>query len=972
MTQASDMGSNITNNDNEFLKYNDLYMVKGEYDTPGIRIDSIPDVNATFKFLNIELLQDDLQQSVIDVEEHIDNFKNNIFQVQTNFANSFNLHRVPAMVRSKLNKGIKITKQILSALDLWLVTYNDSLVNVFLVIDKYNKIKNDLVLLKYKIEDRSADIVDMEPLKFYKLKESYVRTLKRERTKLTSAENDIRKNLFDIITYINTFNRGIIPIGPNSTESININLINNATKMIYGEIIPWEQLQIAISKRNDGGSVNILYNPRSVPDTVKTMQPIIDKYTHKSNGDKRKHDEPQAKKLRKETIMDVDPKINLIENILQSKNHFNQQLENINNAVSDADASLPETSRLQLQNLNKLNVASDNRMLSDSVHNMISEILVTAYRQNVEHANDVSPFQQDKSNTSTPYEERQQLEMACQPNTIDSVQQNVVNQQELLQDSIMQTDETGDEQIVHLLKTVENVNSDITTLENDLKLRNVEIDSLKNNQKQASSILNSDILKEMSDLRDEIHSIEVELSSKNDTLMVYDTNMKNLTEINKQQYEINQSYKSTIDALKNNFQSMLNDKNELLKLIDDERNNSSTSQKLSEYEEKVMHLTCEIEDQKIIIEQYKNMTHGSVNEQIDSIINDQEIKQHDNLRVANNIIGYLRQLLDDTSSRNKRLENNDKYKNMKKEYTEQLESVQLSINDMLKSKNVLIKANEDLIVKLQKYSVYNGKLLESNDHGENNVNKTLIKTNINVDLKHTDELHIEKKIKTDNNVSTDQQHRQQQKQQDGKRQSEQQPHGNEIFKGTLQGDIFVINTNEILNSRFSNVNGIETIIACMKNTNAVYNKIQFDITLNFDTRGIEKPTEDYRNFVKPKSLLEEADKNITIGVEIARVLAYYWIYNETTALFINTVIVKISQNLFNSDVLSKYLPKIIENDEEFVYEKYLNILNNNSLNLESSYIELKAIVKNIPIENDETYKKFKALLEEYSSVHFTL
>jgi len=160
----------------------------------------------------------------------------------------------------------------------------------------------------------------MEPLKFYKLKKSYERKLKKERTKLTSAENDIREHLFNIIAYINEFNRGVIPISHTSTESININSINNATKMIYGEILPWEELQTEIIKNKNGGDVKISYDPRKVPDILNAMKPVIDKYRYESynNTDKRKFnenilnkefrsaDEKPNKQVRKESLEDLD------------------------------------------------------------------------------------------------------------------------------------------------------------------------------------------------------------------------------------------------------------------------------------------------------------------------------------------------------------------------------------------------------------------------------------------------------------------------------------------------------------------------------------------------------------------------------------------------------------------------------------------------------------------------------------------
>ncbi|KAE9522036.1 hypothetical protein AGLY_017556 [Aphis glycines] len=280
---GTDMGARVTDNGNEFLHYDELYMSKGEYNNPGMIITPMDSVSATFKFLNTDRLQNDLKQSSVDVQNHIERYKSNIYTMQTDFVQRFDVDAASSTIRNNLNKAVQLTKQVLSALDLWLITYNDELVNVFQAINVYDGIKNNLTVLKCKIED-VTDVSTMDTLKFYKLKASYARTLARERMKLMNAENDIRKRLFRVISYINAFNLGVIPSGKNSDKSsVNINSINNVNKMIYGETIPWEALQVAIAQRKDGGPVRWTLDPKRVPNALDELKPIMAKYTGGSN-----------------------------------------------------------------------------------------------------------------------------------------------------------------------------------------------------------------------------------------------------------------------------------------------------------------------------------------------------------------------------------------------------------------------------------------------------------------------------------------------------------------------------------------------------------------------------------------------------------------------------------------------------------------------------------------------------------------
>lgn len=939
MTPATDMGSNITNNDNEFLRYNDLYMTKGDYGVSGIRINSVPDINATFKFLNIELLQEDLQQSAIDVEAHISNFKNNIFRVQTTFNNSFSFHKVPQMVVAKLTKAVKTTKQILSALDLWSVKYNDSLVNAFVAIDNYNKIKNDLVVLKYKIDDRSADISDLEPLKFYKLKESYARTFKRVRTKLMSAENEIRKYLFDIVNHTNAFNRGVIPLGANSSESININLINDASKMIYGETIPWETLQLAISKTKDSGAVEISYDPGSVPDTAKTMQSVMDKYTNASNRDKRKQDEPVAKKVRKSTLDDVNPNLNLIGDILKSKNQINQQLETLHNIAMDTNELLPHDSRFQFQDLNKLDVAGDARVLSNNTNVTFDETI--NHHKHTENEDSLVEMTESVPQDNNTVNRR--------PPQIpdDSIQTDgtAAEEQRVDESKITQLlmSNSGDYEIER--QTLINA---INTLETVSKSKTNEIETLRDNGRS----VDGERVQYVLDLENQIQNMESKLSEKNS--IINDYNDK-LTSLHAQQHELNTSYKSNTDILFDNLQDLLQNKEKLLKQIEDEKHKSTTSQDRNQdniinYEQTMEDLNSEIDRQKKIIEQYVNKPQGSANEQINSIVNDRDVKWEEYLRVSRDIVKFVGDFMDNITEQNNKLTTSEEDTSIRTRNHELSTALNALVNDMTSSKDLLIKSNEEFINALRNYSKHNVELPISDGvakRNRNSVKNTQINTDHDVDAEADETIKSVKKIKNTNTNTKPQVVIEQ----------------DSILLGTLVNGVFVIDANSLLDFRFVDVADFHLLINLSINKSQLYEKIEFNMTFSFDTRGIDEMNGDGRNYVRPHVLLEEADKNITIAMEIARVLATYWIYNETTALFINTVIAKIALNLLDQEQITPYLQKIVENTEELVYNTYFNILNYSSNTTESAYIDLKTIVKNIPIQNDNVYKRFKTLLD---------
>ncbi|KAE9522040.1 hypothetical protein AGLY_017560 [Aphis glycines] len=979
---GTDMGARVTDNGNEFLHYDELYMSKGdEYDNRGMIITPIDSVSATFKFLNTDRLQNDLKQSSVDVQKRIERYKSNIYAMQTDFVRRFDVNAASSTIRNNLNKAVQLTKQVLSALDLWLITYNDELVNVFQAINVYDGIRNNLTVLKFKIED-GTDVSTMDALKFYKLKASYARTLARERMKLMNAENDIRKHLFRVISYINAFNLGVIPSGKNSDKSsVNINSINNANKMIYGETIPWEALQVAIAQRKDGGPVRWTLDPKRVPNVLAELEPIVAKYTGGGNAaaaannndiaaavnptnhpDKRKYDftrvgggesDPSVATAKKRKRSYVDDN--------------NTSRRRIPAAAAAAAADTIDSGRRQ--------AVVDNDMLitdKDAVNAMPAADAV--YSNNSTHTVDyTTKVVDDRFESPMEIDERQRS------------QDNLLDRERLLRAYEAKLNETGNDfectkkKSIATTETdknttiVPNSQSDLLRSTGELKNKSIRVSTTEKNLRQkfkefvrrfkeygtvrrrdgTASVARRDIdvLKSTtivglnSEIDDGKKVIDEVCSEKRSTVEKYGQPSPPPPEVK----NINQPY--GVERVK-----LFAQLDECQKIVDD--------------------LTREIR---------KTDEDGWVGKKIDtgprgrrdsvSELFDELLSRAENSKER----GYSRQLIIDTKNKLDVLMSNN----------------EALIETLKKYKNVI---GFDEIVEIDESA-------ETDEHQNNNsggsefeyvthpeVRKRLVgvtEENIFSDL--VDDNCV---TGADNNIIDDDDERD--KQFPAKEAAAAAAATTEQIVETrtdswcsttnAEGDsnennktdyakrtdtkkevIIVEPMARFTSVRYTDIGDLTAFVNTVFDLKKKYEKVSVRYTVPFATRGRSEFGFNYMEILSPQLLFEHAGDDSLKSMKIASILSEYWIYNDTTCEFINMTLLKIATTLLDISAIIPFMRTIVDNSEDNVYDRTVSMLRSIDRFMDGG-TALPFIADNIPIVESGTYTRFLRLIKTFNTV----
>lgn len=264
----TDLGANIRSNDNEFIdNFPRLYMTSGERVnfTRSANFSIGPRLRVDANFLNVERLQTDLQEALDGVHEYVDVFKNEIHDAHERFVSEYSLDSggsADTVVR--ISKLLNLTKQAVSAMDIWVMKFQDKLMIIYEHIGKYSKARDQFTIIKSKVDAQPAlDSVVAQ----HRRSQSYSRTLTAAQNRLITAETAIRTALFELASSISAFKRGYVPVG-NSKKKKYLNLKNliKVAEMVYGNVTPLHGLQEKIVERLNRTPVHIRYSANTVPD----------------------------------------------------------------------------------------------------------------------------------------------------------------------------------------------------------------------------------------------------------------------------------------------------------------------------------------------------------------------------------------------------------------------------------------------------------------------------------------------------------------------------------------------------------------------------------------------------------------------------------------------------------------------------------------------------------------------------------
>lgn len=257
---------NITTNDRSFDCFLPLYTDStSDNDRQyGSRFSVNSNTNVETRFMDVDRLQNDLEQTTIMMDSHVDNFKRFMKSVHESFYKNFNIATVTNQQISRISKAVNITNQTFAALDLWLSVFSDHVTELYDEIEIYQNSKTKIVLIMNKIKQQETSLRTDMVVKF-KRDEAFKQSLYSERNRLVKTENSIRSKLHSLNNYYAKFERGLIPADRKSEKMINLKTILKVADMIYGTTTKLTDLQLDIIRSINSKPTSIIYHSERVP-----------------------------------------------------------------------------------------------------------------------------------------------------------------------------------------------------------------------------------------------------------------------------------------------------------------------------------------------------------------------------------------------------------------------------------------------------------------------------------------------------------------------------------------------------------------------------------------------------------------------------------------------------------------------------------------------------------------------------------
>lgn len=280
-------GGNITNNDRSFDCFLPLYHdAKSDNDRQfGSRFNVNASTNVEIRFMDADSLQNDLEQTMIAMDSHVNNFKEFMKSVHESFYKNFNISTVTNQQISRISKAVNITNQTFAALDLWLSVFSDHVTELYDEIEKYQNSKTKIVLIMNRIKQQETSS-RTDPVVKFKRDEAFKQSLHSERNRLIKIENSIRSKLHSLNNYYAKFERGLIPADRKSNgKMINLKAILKVADMIYGTTTKLTDLQLDIIRSINNKPTSIIYHNESLPNVRERVSKPLNYIPTNDNND---------------------------------------------------------------------------------------------------------------------------------------------------------------------------------------------------------------------------------------------------------------------------------------------------------------------------------------------------------------------------------------------------------------------------------------------------------------------------------------------------------------------------------------------------------------------------------------------------------------------------------------------------------------------------------------------------------------
>ena len=247
-----------------------------------------------------------------------------------------------------------------------------------------------------------------------------------------------------------------------------------------------------------------------------------------------------------------------------------------------------------------------------------------------------------------------------------------------------------------------------------LKLKNDEIifkkledenKICKKKYKKYNHILkkNNGLKEENNSLKEELNDMNINYQKLNDELQHYENKFSNINAFNKKIQEINRGLiaenselkrklelsKKECKELKNNYDKLIPQQNEIMKKIEDEKNHT-----LKEIEEKYIYIDEENKNLKILLD--NSQSKCKILEEFSTELNGKYLKIEDNLKNINNKNNELQNINNRLNEENKILkEKINELENNKNEKEKKLNDIENKYNNLLNEYNIINNKNKN-------------------------------------------------------------------------------------------------------------------------------------------------------------------------------------------------------------------------------------------------------------------------------------
>lgn len=222
---------------------------------PTIRIDG--------SILNTEELANNLQSTLHSINEEIKTYLSSLEKRQVEFKNGYNYSKFDDVMFNKLTRAISRIDSGKKIIDKWRSEVVEMIFSLLTQINDYNQVRDALYSCDSSRQEETNDLKTNE-IKQIQIFRSRIASATKYRTRLLRIENEIKRFITRLSSYLSDLKFGIIHTA--DKKKLNLNELMNVVDSLSDDPSPLFQVQKEMSKVLSGTESTLNVAGGSIPD----------------------------------------------------------------------------------------------------------------------------------------------------------------------------------------------------------------------------------------------------------------------------------------------------------------------------------------------------------------------------------------------------------------------------------------------------------------------------------------------------------------------------------------------------------------------------------------------------------------------------------------------------------------------------------------------------------------------------------